>query len=366
LRILALLPDAFGGHGGIARYNRHLLTALCNEPRVERVVAIVRWMPNPPEGLLPAELTYETAAVRGWPYYVWKTLAHSVRGRRFDLIVCGHIHLIPLAVVASKVLHAQVVLVIHGIEAWKPSTRTLVNRMLSCVTAVIAVSEHTRGRFLAWSGLPRETVRLVPNAIREQLFGAGPKDANLARRFGLTGRAVLLTLGRLAANERTKGFDEVMETLPRLARRIPEIVYVIAGEGDDKPRLQRKARALGIADRVVFTGMVREEEKADLYRLADVYVMPSRGEGFGIVLLEAMACGVPVVASKIDGSREAVRNGELGLLVDPDDPAEIEAAVLESLSRPREVPVGLEYFSFERFRQRLGRALDRLENWEQS
>jgi hypothetical protein len=146
-------------------------------------------------------LTYETAGVRGWPHYVWKTLAHSLRGPRFDLIVCGHIHLIPLAVAAATILDAQVVLVIHGIEAWQPSARTLVNRMLSRVTAVIAVSEHTRRRFLAWSGLPPEKVRLLPNAIQEKLFGAGLKDTALARRCGLTGRTVLLTLGRLAACE---------------------------------------------------------------------------------------------------------------------------------------------------------------------
>jgi glycosyltransferase involved in cell wall biosynthesis len=85
----------------------------------------------------------------------------------------------------------------------------------------------------------------------------------------------------------------------------------------DRRCLQEKARSLGVHGRVVFAGYVPESEKADHYRLADAYVMPGRGEGFGIVYLEALACGVPVVASEVDGSREAVREGALGILVDP-------------------------------------------------
>jgi glycosyltransferase involved in cell wall biosynthesis len=266
--------------------------------------------------------------------------------------------MVPLAGVAARLLAAPCLLWIHGIEAWQPSSRRLANRMLSRMTAVVAVSEYTRQRFLSWSGRPPETVLLLPNAIHAARFGPGSKNAGLAKRYALEGRTVLLTLGRLAADEPGKGFDQVLELLPRLARRIPDVVYVIAGDGDDRARLERKAHRLGVDNRVVFTGAVPEQEKADLYRLADVYVMPSRGEGFGFVFLEAMACGVPVVASRVDGSREAVRGGELGLLVDPSSPAEIEAAVLQALQLPRQVPKGLEYFAFERFRERLGGILD--------
>src|SRR5262249_20277261 len=97
--------------------------------------------------------------------------------------------------------------------------------------------------------------------------------------------------------------------------------------------------------------------KQDYYRLANCYVMPSAGEGFGFVILEALACGVPVVASNKDGTREAVRNGALGLLVDPDDSQVIIEAVMECLNRPRTVPSGLEYFSFENFTRRLDSVL---------
>jgi phosphatidyl-myo-inositol dimannoside synthase len=101
---------------------------------------------------------------------------------------------------------------------------------------------------------------------------------------------------------------------------------------------------------VQFAGLFDEDDKPDLYNLADVYAMPSRGEGFGLVFLEAMACGVPVIASKLDGGREALLNGKLGLLVDPTCPAEIRAAIEESLRlRDRRIPEGLGIFAFETF-----------------
>jgi glycosyltransferase involved in cell wall biosynthesis len=181
-------------------------------------------------------------------------------------------------------------------------------------------------------------------------YGVREKRRDLVDRHGLEGKRVLLTVGRLDAAERYKGFDEVLEVLPQLPE---DVVYMIAGGGNDATRLQKKAYDLGVAKRVVFTGLFSDEEKADLYNLADVYVMPSRGEGFGFVFLEAMACGLPVIGSKLDGGREALRNGELGLLVDPTNPAEIRAAIVETLrSSERRIPAGLDYFSFEKFAER--------------
>jgi len=99
----------------------------------------------------------------------------------------------------------------------------------------------------------------------------------------------------------------------------------------------------------VFAGYIPEEEKAAHYRLADAFVMPGRGEGFGIVYLEAIACGIPVVASKADASREAVLDGRMGALADPSNPQEVRAAIKEALARPRAVQKQLEYFSFDCF-----------------
>jgi glycosyltransferase involved in cell wall biosynthesis len=169
-----------------------------------------------------------------------------------------------------------------------------------------------------------------------------------------------MTFGRMAADERYKGFDEIIELLPRLRKTRPDLVYLAAGDGNDRPRLEAKAREVGVGDMVVFTGAVPEAEKADLYRLADAYVMPSSGEGFGFVVLEALACGIPVVASTADGTREAVCGGELGLLADPRVPDALEGAILEALQRPKAIPPGLEYFSVPNFRRRLSAAISKI------
>jgi glycosyltransferase involved in cell wall biosynthesis len=138
--------------------------------------------------------------------------------------------------------------------------------------------------------------------------------------------------------------------MPDLLAEFPDLAYVIGGGGSDVERLARKCVERGVAQNVIFTGIFDEAMKADLYNLADVYAMPSRGEGFGFVFLEAMASGVPVIASKHDGGREALRDGILGTLVDPSNPAEVRTAIGDALRRgERRIPEGLEFFSFANF-----------------
>ena len=170
-----------------------------------------------------------------------------------------------------------------------------------------------------------------------------------------------MTFGRLESFQRQKGFDEVLHILPQLVSEYPDLMYLIAGDGPDKGRLEQEVVRRGMTERVRFTGMVPEAEKAQYYRLADVYVMPSRKEGFGFVFLEAMACGIPVIASKSDGSREAVLYGALGALVDPGNPDELLDAVRNALRQPRGVvPQGLDYFSYGNFTRRLHELADKV------
>jgi len=163
----------------------------------------------------------------------------------------------------------------------------------------------------------------------------------------------------MVGRDRAKGFDEVIELLPRLILQVPDICYIAAGDGPDRERLQRKAIELGIGDRVIFPGRISEGQKVDYYRLADAFVMASRGEGFGIVLLEAMACGTPVLASRADGGYEAVLGGALGAVADPGNADELLLALVDVLHRPRGVPPGLQHFSFENFTARIAAILAR-------
>jgi phosphatidyl-myo-inositol dimannoside synthase len=218
---------------------------------------------------------------------------------------------------------------------------------------VISISQITKQRFLTWSTVRDNQVYLLPNAIHMEEYGIGEKPHYLEQRYGVAGKKVLMTLGRLQKSEQQKGIDEMLEILPELQAEEKNLSYLIAGDGDDKQRLEAKAESLGLNRHVIFAGHVPETEKADHYRLADTFVMAGRQEGFGFVFLEAMASGTPVVASSLDGSREAVLDGKLGEFADPDDREALKAAIRRALCRPRQIPEGLSYFSYENFRARL-------------
>jgi asparagine synthase (glutamine-hydrolysing) len=351
-RVLALVTDAFGGHGGIAKFNRDLLTALANDSRVSHVTALPRLMPEPP-GPIPDKVVYRTEALGGKRNFVATVISLLRHRDRFDLIVCGHINLMPIAYVAKLATGAPILLITHGIEVWRPSDSAIANVLARKVDLFISVSEVTKQRFTAWAGVAPGKGWILPNSVDRSLFMPGSKRADLLERYGLAGKTVLLTTGRLASEERAKGFDQIIELLPELRHEIPDLAYLIVGDGNDRARLEAKARQLGVRDLVTFAGYVSESEKMAHYQLADAYVMPSRGEGFGIVYLEAMACGIPTVGSAVDGSREALRDGELGILIDPDDPASIKRGILQALARPKCVPSGLDHFSFGNYQKRL-------------
>lgn len=357
LRILLLIPDAFGGHGGIALYNRDFIKALCANPKCKEVIAIPRLMRFASEPL-PEKLTYDTSGLNNKIKYIRAVLSYIRKKNAFDLIICGHINLLPLAYILKRILHVPLLLEIYGIDAWQ-SKSAVTNSLIRYIDAFVSISEFTKQKFLAWSGVHPDKVFILPNAIDMSLYGPGPKNPELVDRYGLRNKTVIMTLGRLVSHERYKGFDEVIDLIPNLLKEVPDIIYIIVGDGDDRGRIEQKVVSLGISDKVIFTGLIPESEKADHYRLADAYIMPSRGEGFGFVFLEAMACGIPVIASKVDGSREAVRDGSLGTLVDPNNREELMNASLIALRSPKGIiPDGLSYYSFENFSARLSKIID--------
>jgi len=273
MRALFLTMEAFGGIGGIAKYNRDFLRALGSAPGVSEVVAVPRLMPLTPQPM-PPKLTYVTEALHGRVSYI-KNVLRLLKGRSgFDLIICGHIKLLPMAILAKLKTRANLILIIYGVDAWFPLKNLITKYSLSKLDAVISISEITKQKFIAWSHLTQKKFYILPNAITQQNYGVDTKSPALLERYGLRDKVVLMTLGRLAAEEKYKGFDEIMELLPELSRDIPNIAYLIVGDGDDRPRLEAKAKSLGVGERVVFAGYVPEGEKADHYRVADAFVMP--------------------------------------------------------------------------------------------
>jgi asparagine synthase (glutamine-hydrolysing) len=350
-RALALVSDAFGRSGGIAKFNRDLLSALAAMPGCAQVVAIPRLLDERP-GAIPERIDFREQAAGGKLRFTLVALREAWKGP-VDLVVAGHINLLALSRFVAWMKGARLVLIVHGIDAWARHPSAFVRTSLHAVDRVVGVSNVTLSRFGKWAETNPARFRLLPNSVDQDLFTPGVKPADLVRELGLEGRTVIMTLGHMASQERYKGFDEVIEALPALAREIPEITYLICGDGPDRGRLEKKARALGVGDRAVFAGFVPEARKAEYYRLADAYVMPSSGEGFGIVYLEALACGLPAMGSSMDGSREALLDGALGELVDPSDPVEVKSGIVRTLAAGKHVPERLQHFSTAAFRTRL-------------
>ena len=356
MRILLLTTDAYGGHGGIALYNRDIAAALAAMPEVGEVVVVPRQQRFAATSI-PAKVRQVQESLGGKARYVRAAL-RAARGR-FDLLICGHINLLPLAVLLNLKLRAPLALMIYGIDAWQPPN-PMARYWLRAVDTVWSISAITRDRMNAWAKLPLASYELLPNAIHLERYGMAGRRDDLVERYGLQDAKVIMTLARLPGLERYKGVDEVLQAMPALLHAEPKLKYLVAGDGDDRPRLEAKAAALGLGERVIFTGLIDEQEKADHFRLADAFVMPGRGEGFGFVFLEALACGVPAVGSTIDGSREALRDGLLGELVDPNDPESIRQGILAALAKPRQIPKGLDHFAWPAFQQRLAAAVQRV------
>jgi phosphatidylinositol alpha-1,6-mannosyltransferase len=328
LRILALVTEAFGGHGGIAQYNRDFLSALARCDRVGEVIVVPRFSAGS-VGTLPAGVR-QVPCVESRLAYSLAALWSAVTHRPIDLVFCGHLFMAPLAAVVSRVLNVPLWLQVHGVDVWHELSGPQ-RRSVELATVVTSVSRYTRRRLLQWVGIDPARVKVLPNTVDPQ-YQPGPKPGYLLERHAAGGKKVLMTVSRLSSLERYKGHDRVIRTLPRVSEQHPETIYLIVGDGDDRPRLESLAVECGVAKNVQFTGSVPQENLPDYFRLADVFVMPSIGEGFGIVFLEALASGICVIGGDRDGSVDPLADGQLGRTVDPDNAQELIAAICAALS----------------------------------
>jgi phosphatidylinositol alpha-1,6-mannosyltransferase len=324
--MLALVTDSFGGRGGIAQYNRDFLSALVDVGAVSSILAMPRYAPDPEP--VPSGITQ----VRPRPSRFGYSVAALYAGLRYpvDVVFCGHLYMSPLAALIARLTRAKLIVQTHGVEAW--SRRSGVCQLaIEAADLIICTSRYTRSRVLGWSAVKPERIVLLPNTV-DEAFTPGDGSA-LREAWGLKGKRVLLTVARMDNRERYKGHDRVITAIPQLVARGHDLIYVVVGEGDDQTRLVTLANKNGIGDRVQFMGAVGRKTLVDAYRAADLFLMPSTGEGFGIAFLEAMASGTPALGLAVAGARDALVDGELGIAVTEDDlPAAIERAL--STTRP--------------------------------
>ena len=244
---------------------------------------------------------------------------------------CVFDHLGPARIQAwlPALLRAPYLVPLYGIEAWRRLSADR-GRALRSATVRLAVSAHTRtGALEANPGLG--AIDVLPLCL-EARPPEGEVDGEL---LGRAGRGYLLIVGRMSTSERYKGHDRLLEVLPRLLATRTDTRLVVAGDGDDLPRLAAEAAARGLAAHVPFTGFVSEATLSELYRRAALFVMPSWGEGFGLVYLEAMRAAKPCVAARDGAAAEIVSDGETGLLIDPLDAEELATALERLLANPQ-------------------------------
>jgi phosphatidyl-myo-inositol dimannoside synthase len=174
-------------------------------------------------------------------------------------------------------------------------------------------------------------------------------------------------VARLESSEQYKGYDQILRALPTIRAQIPDVHYILVGKGSDRPRIEQTIADLKLQDCVTLAGFIPDEELCDHYNLCDVFAMPSKGEGFGIVYLEALACGKPTLGGDRDGAIDALCNGELGVLVNPDDVDVIAQTLSQMLQKTYPHPLlyqpqalrerVIATFGFKQFQQTLQKLL---------
>ena len=246
--------------------------------------------------------------------------------RRPDLILSGHIVASPGALLARRALGVPLVQYVHADEfrVWGRMS----GRAVSNAAATVAVSRYTAG-LAREAGAPPDRVHVIPPGVEIPKGGAPDRD----------GPPTLLTVATLLSER--KGHDVIARALPLIRERVPGARWVVVGDGPLRASLEGAVAAAGASDATTFTGRLGDAERDAWFDRAQVFCMPSRvppegtgGEGFGIVFLEAGAHWMPVIGGDAAGVRDAVLDGETGLLVDPEDHRAVAAAASELLADP--------------------------------
>jgi len=360
-RIVVLVPELLGV-GGIQEASRLTAQAAAalascygwdlavfslNDPRGRHNLPLPCGGAIPFRGFGRAKICFLLAAL---------TAARKTGG----IILAAHPNLaVPATWIRRIAPRLRVVTICHGVEVWNPISRRR-RRALAGSDLVLAPSRFTLEKLSAVQCAPLEKLRLLPWPLNPT-FLAMAAQRTLPLPPGFPAGCVLLTVGRWAASERYKGLDELIRALAILRPALQNLSLVAIGSGDDLARLRRMANELGLRDCVHFVERLSRDEIAACYAHAQIFVLPSTGEGFGIVFLEAMAFAKPIVAAAFGGAKDLVEHDVNGLLIAPHDTAglaqAIEALVRDDALRARLGSRGAEIvrarYDFKSFQDRL-------------
>ncbi|MGF1478292.1 MAG: glycosyltransferase family 4 protein [Cyanophyceae cyanobacterium] len=327
--------EIFSQEGGIQSYVQDVLQAYLEQSghSLQAEVFLLRDAPgchNPLEtGAIKFHYLKTLPAWQG-RFKLATALLMCLGWRRPQRVLCGHIKLAPLVRSLCQPLRLPYTVLTYGKEVWEPLP-PYERKALQQADSIWTISRYSRDRLCTANRVPSQNVQILPCAIDGTLFTPGPKPTALVEKYGLADAKVLMTVARLWSGDIYKGVDVTIRALPEIVQRFPALKYLVIGRGDDQPRLARLAKELKVAEKVVFAGFVPTAELVEHYRVADAYIMPSQ-EGFGIVYLEALVCGIPVLSGDDDGSADPLQDGRLGWRVPHRDPDSVARACIEILS----------------------------------
>lgn len=336
--ILLLTLQTFSTTGGIQKMTRTLGYSLSQLARV-KVCKFNLWSLYDSQASLLDQYVPEHS-FKGFGNfrlrYAWQLLTAS---RQTSHLILTHINLALFGVMVKAVNpKCKIYLIAHGIEVWRPLSYIQTLLLKKC-HKILCVSTYTRQQLVKLHQTALTQTVVLNNALDP--FTKLPAD--FARPAGLTERyavkadeQIIFTLTRLSSAEQYKGYEKVIEAVARIKDSFPHIRYILAGRYDavEASRIHELINKFKVNRQVTVTGFIDDSELTDHFLLADLFILPSKGEGFGLVYIEALACGLPVISGNADGSADAIRHGELGQSVDADSIEAIEQAIKQHLSRP--------------------------------
>lgn len=354
-----IAPESVGGYGGVQTYMRLLVKAMDELDNFRLLASLKDSAPDIESFLSPRTAPDACVAANGnKAKFIGELLSHSHAG---DRALVGHLNLSPVAyVLRSMGLLDNYGVILHGIEAWRDLNAPRVMG-LRHADYLISTTPYTRRVATDRHRLADVPHHILPLAVEPNRFPDVP--APELKPSSPPIRA--LTVCRLSPEERYKGVGTTIEAVNGAGDESLEVKYTVVGDGRDRPRLEAKVRSLNCEDRISFLGHVSDRRLDELFRQADVFVMPSTGEGFGLVYLEAMYYGIPVIAVPRKGAQHVITHERNGLMVPPDRPDRI----VDALSRLLDAEFYHELcraayrdartkFSFDRFRDQLRKILD--------
>lgn len=345
MNVLFVVPDLHG-YGGIQLACRLALRALHEEFGADQVAVISQ---NDTTAALEK-------SVQGWVYggggskrRTATAVMKTAYSRRWDAGIFMHVNLSPL--IPLWVSRPPTLVILYGIDVCRPLARS-VRWGVRAADRIVSISEHTRREAIAYNPWMSELQHRVcllgvppTNGVPEILDSSAPEDAPYA-----------LAVGRMVGKDRAKGFDELINVWPRVSVARPGLRLIMIGDGPDRPRLENLARTNGADGK--FLGRVDDHTRDYYLQHCAAFCLPSRGEGFGLVYVEAMRVGRPVLTGSGDAGAEVIRDRVTGRAVDPTNPDELVEGLLD-VTGPNAAAYGEagrrrfeELFTYERFRER--------------